>query len=285
MKPARFDYARPATLEEALALLAAHGPEASVLAGGQSLMPMLALRVARPALLVDIGRIPGLDGIAAGPDGAVRLGARARHAAVLASAEVPALLAQALPHVAHPAIRNRGTFGGSLALADPAAELPACAICLDAVLVAASAAGGERRIRASDFFRSAYATALRPEELLLRAEIPDPAGWRFGFAEVARRHGDYALAGMALAIRPGAVGGIAEARIVPFGLEAAPRRIGAAEQALAEEGIEAAVMALRAALDPMESPEAPAAWRRHLAGTVLRRALAMAEGGPHGHHP
>lgn len=295
MKPARFAYARPETLAEALDLLASHGPDAAVLAGGQSLMPMLNLRVARPAILVDISRVPGLDRIDIGPDGGASVGARARHAAVLGSAALRAaapLLAQALPHVAHLAIRNRGTFGGSLALADPAAELPACVLCLDATLIAASAEAGERRIPAAEFFQGAYATALRPEELLLRAELPPAPGWRFGFAEVARRHGDYALAGMAVALRLDAAGWVEASRIVPFGVEPAPRRMAAAEAALVgaptgdTAALAAAEAALRAELDPMDSPDCPAPYRKHLAGVVLRRALdraIAAEGARLGH--
>ena len=262
MTPGRFDYARPATLAEALALLARHGEDATPLAGGQSLMPMLAMRVARPALLVDLNRLPGLDTIAR-QGGALQIGALARHAAVLAHPLAPPLLALALRHVAHPAIRNRGTLGGSLALADPAAEMPACMLALDATIVLASAQG-ERRVAAADFFQGLYATARRVDELLLRVEIPDCAGWTPRFAEVSRRHGDYAMAGLALLRRPGA------ARLAFFGVEAHARRLPVVEAVLAG-GAEAAAL-LPGLLEPLASPEAPAAYRLHLAQGLLRRA-------------
>ena len=274
MKPARFDYARPDTLDAALAALAEHGTEAAVLAGGQSLMPMLNLRMARPGLLLDINRIPGLDGISL-EAGILTIGARARHADVLASPlvrQAAPMLTEALHHVAHPAIRNRGTIGGSIALADPAAEMPACMVALGASLVAASARG-ERRIAAEAFFRGVYATALEPDELLLRVEIPAIApGWTQGFTEVSRRHGDYAMAGLALALRREG-GRVTEARIVLCGIEPAPRRQRAAEAALVESGPEAACNAL-SAREAMEGAEVTAAHRLHLARVLLRRALA-----------
>jgi carbon-monoxide dehydrogenase medium subunit len=270
MKPARFDYARPPTLAEALALLAQ--PEAAVLAGGQSLMPMMNLRVARPALLVDINRLP-LGGITLA-QGVLHIGALARHAEVLASplvAQAAPLLPQALAQVAHAAIRNRGTLGGSLALADPAAELPACMLALDATLVAASAARGERRIPAGAFFHGLYSTALAPDEVLLRAELPAAApGWRFAFLEVARRHGDFAMAGLSLARGPGA------ARLALCGVEAGQRRHAAAEAALIA-GDTAAALAALGSVDAMDSPDLPAAQRLHLAQVLLRRALQQIE--------
>jgi len=273
VKPARFDYARPETLEGALAVLAEQGPEASVLAGGQSLMPMLNLRMARPGMLVDINRIPGLDAITLA-GGVLSIGARARHAEVLASPlvqQAAPMLAQALQHVAHPAIRNRGTLGGSLALADPAAEMPACAACLGATIVLASAGGG-RRVAAKDFFLGVYATAIEPGELILRVEIPAIAtGWTHLFQEVSRRHGDYAMAGLALALRRKGAG-IAEARIALCGVESATRRQAEAEAALVAGGIEAACQVL-GGLDAMGGEEVTAAHRIHLARVLLRRAM------------
>ncbi|MBI0537949.1 xanthine dehydrogenase family protein subunit M [Roseomonas sp. KE2513] len=274
MKPARFDYARPETLDAALAALAEHGAEASVLAGGQSLIPMLNLRMARPGLLLDINRIPGLDGISL-EAGLLMIGARTRHADVLISPlvrQAAPMLTEALHHVAHPAIRNRGTIGGSISLADPAAEMPACMVALGATLIAASARG-ERRIPAEGFFRGVYATALKPDELLLRIEIPAIApGWTHGFTEVSRRHGDYAMAGLALALRREA-GRVADARIALCGLEPAPRRQHAAEAVLVASGAEAACDALSAP-DAMAGAEVTAAHRLHLARVLLRRALA-----------
>jgi aerobic carbon-monoxide dehydrogenase medium subunit len=275
VKTPRFAYARPETLPETLRLLAEYGSAAAILAGGQSLMPMLALRMAQPDLLIDINRIAGLDGVVLRDDTLV-LGARARHAAVLGSPLVRThapLLAEALAHVAHPAIRNRGTFGGSLALADPSAELPACAVCLGARIVTASLEG-ERRHAADEFFQGLYATALTPEALLIRVEIPlFGADWRFAFQEVARRHGDFAIAGVAVAVRP-AGGRIAECRIAYCGVEPAPRRLPTVEAALVQGAAgDALRAALRTALDPMSSAEAPAGYRRHLAGVLLDRAL------------
>ncbi|HKZ04533.1 MAG TPA: FAD binding domain-containing protein, partial [Methylomirabilota bacterium] len=175
MKPAPFAYCRPATLAEALDTLARHG-DARILAGGQSLMPALNMRLAQPGVLVDINRLPGLDGIHVGPEGLV-IGALARHEAVLRSSLVARhapLIAQAMPHVAHLALRTRGTVGGSLALADPAAELPACAVALDAVLRVARH-GGERVVRAAAFFHGIYTTALEPGEILEGPVLGPPA--------------------------------------------------------------------------------------------------------------
>jgi carbon-monoxide dehydrogenase medium subunit len=300
VKSPRFAYARPETLQDALALLAEHGGDAAILAGGQSLMPMLALRMAQPGLLIDINRIPGLSGIAT--DGAnLVIGARTRHAAVLASPLVRAhapLLSQALEHVAHPAIRNRGTLGGSLALADPAAELPACAVCLDARVVTVGLLG-ERAHPADGFFQGLYATALVPGELVVRVEIPlRGPDWRFVFQEVARRHGDFAIAGVAVAVRlaeehvaggpvaGGQVAGghvagghvagarIAECRIATCGVEPAPRRLRTVEAAVVQGAtLDALRATLAAELDPMSSAEAPAFYRRHLGAVLLDRAL------------
>jgi len=279
MKPALFSYARPETLAEALSLLAEHGSDAAVLAGGQSLMPMLNLRFARPAHLIDIKRVPGLDRIAV-EDGKLVIGALTRHVDVLVSAlvrEHAPLLGMALAHVAHAAIRNRGTFGGCLALADPAAELPACAVCLDAEIIIASA-GGERRTPAREFFRGIYTTALADGEMILRVEFPVQTGWSWDFDEVARRHGDFAMAGLALGLRREG-GRIAECRIVFCGVEAAPRRIEPVEALVcAPDGSAPAMKALRdalaAALEPIESNEYPPAYRIRLAGVLLERALA-----------
>jgi carbon-monoxide dehydrogenase medium subunit len=277
MKAPRFAYARPETLPEALALLAKHGSEAAILAGGQSLMPMLALRMTQPGLLIDINRIAGLDGITV-CDTTLVLGARMRHAAALGSPLVRThapLLVQALAHVAHPAIRNRGTFGGSLALADPAAELPACAVCLGARIVTASQRG-EQSHAAEGFFHGLYATALMPEEMLVRVEIPlRDADWRFAFQEVARRHGDFAIAGVAVAARL-AGGRIVECRIAYCGVEPVTRRLAGVEAAVAQGATGEALRAvLGTALDPMSSAEAPAGYRRHLAGVLLDRALRL----------
>lgn len=271
MTPARFLYKRPATLDAALALLAAETEGAMPLAGGQSLMPMLALRLARPALLIDINRLPGLNWIAVAA-GQLRIGALARHADVLADPLVAAhapLLRLALTEVAHPAIRNRGTLGGSLALADPAAELPACMIALDATIRLRSAARGERSVPAGLFFTGLYGTARAADELLTGVDIPITAGWRPWFGEVSRRHGDFAMAGLAFLARWSG-GRMTEARVALLGVEAAPRRLPGVEAAvIAGEDV---AVALARDLEPLDSAEVPAGYRLHLAATLLRRA-------------
>ncbi|MGE3936192.1 MAG: xanthine dehydrogenase family protein subunit M, partial [Rhodospirillaceae bacterium] len=199
MKAPDFAYARPATLDEALRLLAEHGTEAVPLAGGQSLMPTLNMRLSSPALVVDIGGLDELRGIAV--DGRhVRIGALTRHVEVLNSPVVRQhlpLVAEAVTHVGHVAIRNRGTFGGSLANGDPAAEMPACAVALGATLVLAGKAG-RREVPAAAFYRGLFDTDRRPDELLVEARVPvQPAGAVSGFAELSRRHGDFAVVGLA----------------------------------------------------------------------------------------
>jgi carbon-monoxide dehydrogenase medium subunit len=276
VKPARFSYVRPESLAEALQLLAEHGSDAAILAGGQSLMPMLNLRFARPALIIDIKRVPGLDGVSL--DGArLRIGALTRHADVLRSmlvCEHAPLLHLAMRHVAHAAIRNRGTFGGSLALADPAAELPACVVCLEGEIVVASA-NGERRIPAETFFQGIYATALAEGEMILCVELPvSPTGWSWDFDEVSRRHGDFAMAGLVLGLHNEG-DRIAECRIAFCGVEAAPRRIPAVEEIIVGSGaVSAALKVLEDTLQPLESEDYPPAYRVHLAGVLLERALA-----------
>src|SRR5438309_302677 len=191
MKAPRFAYARPASTAEALALLEEHGDDARVLAGGQSLVPILNFRLAAPKVLVDINRIAALSGIKVTRNH-IRIGALTRHAELERSADIARhlpIVAAAMPHIAHPAIRNRGTVGGSMALGDPAAELPACALALGATFVVAGKKG-ERRIAAEDFFKGLYATALKPGELLVAAEFPLPKpGYVSAFGELARRHG------------------------------------------------------------------------------------------------
>lgn len=277
MKAPGFGLARPVTLEDALELLARHGAEAAILAGGQSLMPMMNLRMAHPKLLIDINRIPGLDGIALEAAG-LRIGARARLCDVMRSPLVHVaapMLAEACRHVAHPAIRNRGTVGGSLALADPAAEMPACAVCLGATVTTLSQAG-RRTHAAHAFFEGLYATARRPDELLLDMQAPQfGPDWRFAFEEVARRHGDYATAGLAFAARH-EDGRIAQCRIAFCGVEPHPRRLPGLEALMSAGADPAAVLDGLGELDPMSSDDAPASYRRHLAGVLLGRAAGRA---------
>ena len=282
MKAAAFDYVRADSLGQALQLLAERGDGARVLAGGQSLVPALNLRLAAPDLLVDIGGLEGLRFIEPHGDG-VRIGALTRHADIARSAwltERCPLLSAAIAHVAHPAIRNRGTFGGSLAQADPAAELPACMLALDASIVAAGPSG-ERRIRAIDFFTGVYETALRPGEVLTSVEIANLHDQRrFGFAELARRRGDFAIAGLAVAgeARNGALSGL---RLAYFGVADRPVLASACAaaldgRALTPTTLEAARAALDQELDPAGDAHATGAMRKHLAGVLLERALAEA---------
>ncbi len=280
MKPAPFAYVRPERLEDAIGVLEERGEGARVLAGGQSLMATLNMRLSAPEMLVDIGRVPGLAGIEATADG-LRIGAMTRHAEVEASDLVAArapLIASAMPHIAHPAVRNRGTFGGSIAFADPAAELPACAVALGARMTIAGK-GGSRTVEADAFFRGLYETALEPGEVLTGVEVPGIAsGWKSGFMELARRHGDYAMLGLAAHVEM-EDGKFGRGRLVFFG--AGERPVSAVRSAALLEGerwsdaLGASVAdALREELDPFEDLNADAAMRRHLAGVLARRVLA-----------
>jgi aerobic carbon-monoxide dehydrogenase medium subunit len=266
VKPARFDYVAAASSDEALAALA--NDEAKVLAGGQSLLPLLNMRLARPSLLVDVNRVPDLDRVEL--DASVRIGALARQADVLASpaaAAVP-VLAAALRHVGHPATRSRGTIGGSLAHADPAAELPAVLLALDGEVVARSRRG-ERTIGAEALFTGPFTTALQPDELLTEVVLPREDSRPFGFAELSRRQGDFALAGAIVLFRP--------ARIVLFGLGGAPERALEAERAL-DEGAPPAEVADVATRDltPVADVHADGAYRRRVAAVLVRRAVEQA---------
>ena len=227
MKPPRFDYHDPATVEETLALLARHGDGARVLAGGQSLMPMLNFRLARPAHVIDLNRVAGLDAIAGAEDGGLDIGALARQRALERSGLVAArcpLMAQAMPLVGHSQIRARGTLGGSLAHADPAAELPAVAVALDARLTLASARG-RRTVAAEDFFVAALTTSLAPDEILTGVSFPPwPARTGASVLEVAIRRGDFALGGVAATLTLDERGRVGAARIVCFGVGPRPAR-------------------------------------------------------------
>lgn len=270
MKAPAFRYARPESLDEAIALLVEHGTDARVLAGGQSLMPMLNLRLLQPSVLVDINRIPGLSEITPHSQ-RVEIGATARHAAVLHSADVAQaapLVALALPHVAHLAVRNRGTHGGSCALADPSAEIPACALVLEASFVLRGPSD-ERRVPAEQFFRGLYETALGADELLVRVDYPRArAGWRYGFEEIARRRGDFAIAGLAAAARlEGRV--LREARLAFFGVADRPVLVAGAS-----------VEELHARMEEIEvsgTSVYPAPYRRRLMRVLLERALSAME--------
>jgi carbon-monoxide dehydrogenase medium subunit len=272
VKPAPFAYAKARSLDHAIALLDG-APEARVLAGGQSLMPALNMRLSAPPLLVDINGVSELARIAQ-PNGQIELGGLVRHAQAEHSQDVARLaplLSKAIPHIAHPAIRNRGTIGGSIALADPAAELPACLLALGGEIEIAGRAG-RRTVAADTFFKGLFETALAPGEIISAIRIPvaQPRD-RFGFAELARRHGDYALVGLAAAARaePPAI------RLAYFGVGTTPVRARTAETALAGGDLDAAVAALAGDLEPSGDVHASAAAKRHLAAVLLRRVAAQ----------
>jgi aerobic carbon-monoxide dehydrogenase medium subunit len=272
VKPARFAYRTAETVEEAVAMLAELGEDARVLAGGQSLVPMLNLRLARPSALVDVGRVAELSGISA--NGALRLGASTRQADALRSATVAErapLLTQALRHVGHPATRSRGTVGGSIAHADPAAELPAVLLALEGEATVASG-GGERVVPAASLFTGPFATTLAEGELLSAVHFGDaPHGGRCGFAEIARRRGDFALAGAAVVVAPGT------ARVALFAVAPCAFRATEAERALEQgAGAEEAAALAAAASDPSADPHATAAYRRECARVATLRALVAA---------
>jgi len=280
VKAPRFSYTRATSIEHACALLAEHGPEARILAGGQSLMPTLNMRLSQPRLLVDINRIEALTGIRREGD-TIRIGALARHAEVMASPEVARhlpLIAQAMPHVAHLAVRNRGTFGGSIANADPAAEMPACALALEATMVLESVRG-RRTVAADAYFTGLYETARAADELLVEVRLPIArADDIHVFDELSRRHGDFAMAGVACRARARA-GRLDDIRIVCFGSEEKPT---VAQHAMARlQGhapdaatIDAAAAALGQDLAPMQALESDPAMLLHLQRVLLRRALA-----------
>ncbi len=273
MKPAPFAYQKASSLDDAVALLAAN-KDARLLAGGQSLIATLNMRLSAPFLLIDINGIGGLDGIAL-KDGAVEIGALVRHARAERSdviAQHAPLIARAMPHIAHVAIRNRGTLGGSIAYADPAAELPACLLALDGE-VEATGPTGKRSIKAADFFTGLFETALSPDEMLTAIRVPAAdKDTRVGFAELARRHGDYAIVGLAATARA-AGEGLKDVRLAYFGVGNTPVRAKKAEAALEKGDIEAAVKALD--LEPHDDIQATAAVKKHLAGVLLRRVAAQ----------
>lgn len=279
MKAPPFAYRRVESVAAATALLREHGDDARLLAGGQTLLATLGMRLSEPSLLVDIRGIRELQGISV-EGNRLRIGALARHVDVERSALVARhlpLLSLAAPHIAHAAIRNRGTFGGSIAFADPAAEWPACTLAADGELVLGDGAAS-RRVKAADFFLGLYQTALRPDELLTAVEFPRPGpARRFAFSELARRQGDYATVGLALAADV-VEGRLGDLRIVFFGIGGTPVRAMGAEAALTGSGadpdtVRRAVESLGDALSPAGDLHTAAATKLHLAGVLLRRAL------------
>jgi carbon-monoxide dehydrogenase medium subunit len=283
MKLPPFEYSSPEKLADAVALLAEHGGEAKALAGGQSLVPMLAFRVASPSLIVDLRKIEELRHVVISGRG-VTLGAMVRWREILENTALRAahpLLAAAIAHVAHHQIRNRGTAGGSLAHADPAAEMPCIAVTCEAEITVVGA-GRTRTIAAADFFQGPLVTALRSDELIRDIHLPLwPANRRFGFAEFARRSGDFALAGAAVFYDPDPDGKICNAHVGAIGAADRPIRLKPAEDALngrvaADDIIAAAAAAGAAAADPPSDIHASSAYRRVLVGTMIERALKSA---------
>ncbi len=283
MKPAPFQYFAPTTISETLDLLAQYGADAKLLAGGQSLVPTMNFRLATPTMLIDLNRVNELAYIQSRGH-ALAIGAMTRQRAVerdAAVGKIAPLVAETMPFIAHPQIRNRGTFGGSLAHADPASELPAVAIALSAKLKAKNKKG-ERWIDARDFFVSLFTTALEPDEMLIEIELPalpPRTGW--SFMEVARRHGDYALAGVTAIVSLNANGACENARIVLMSVGATPMDAQNAAKILVGEkpdtkAIQAAANAVDAEIDPSGDIHASAEFRRHLARVLTRRALTMA---------
>jgi aerobic carbon-monoxide dehydrogenase medium subunit len=275
VKPAPFAYARARSVDEAVALTGEHA-DARLLAGGQSLIATLNMRLSAPALLVDINGIGGLNAIAHN-NGALEIGALTRHVQVERSAVIAQhapLIARAMPHIGHAAIRNRGTFGGSIAFADPAAELPACLLALGGEVDTATP-NGKRTIKAGDFFKGLFETALGPRDLITAIRVPAAAkDTRTGFAELARRHGDYAIVGLAATAKADGKG-LKDVRLAFFGVGATPMRARKAETTLTgavdDKRIEAAIAALD--LDPPDDVQATGAVKKHLAGVLLKRVV------------
>jgi carbon-monoxide dehydrogenase medium subunit len=279
LKPAPFAYAKARSVAHAIELLV--DDDARLLAGGQSLIATLNMRLSHPALLVDINGVGGLDRIASN-NGHIEIGALVRHAQAERSPELARrapLIALAMPHIGHPAIRNRGTIGGSVAFADPAAELPACVLALGGELTIAGPRGS-RVVRADDFFKGLFETALTARDVLTAIRIPAAgADTRVGFAEFARRHGDYAMVGLAACARADGQR-LRDLRLAYFGVASTPVRAHHAEQALTERDIDAAVHALAQDLNPPDDVQASGAVKTHLAGVLLRRVARQLDQAP-----
>jgi CO/xanthine dehydrogenase FAD-binding subunit len=288
VKPAPFAYVAPRSLDEAIALLAGAEEETRILAGGQSLIPLMNMRLASPKRLVDLGRVGELAYVAE-RDGGYAIGAMTRQCVLERDPRVAAdlpLLAEAVGYVGHPQIRSRGTVGGSIAHGDPAAELPAVAVCLDARLTIRGPRGA-RTLDARDLYVGYLATTLSPDEIVTEIWFPKAAaGTGYAWLEFARRHGDYAIAGVGVSVTLDA-DVVAEARIALTGVGGTPVRAAAAEALLVGARVDeqhriqpaalsAAVEALRSAIDPADDVQATAAYRRHLAGVLVERALRTA---------
>ncbi len=284
MKPAPFEYARPETVEEVLSILAEHGDEAKILAGGQSLVPLLNFRMLRPAILVDVNRVAALDFLEVDGD-ILRVGALTRHLSLELSDAVRTrlpVLRRAMEHVAHVAIRSRGTIGGSLSHADPAAELPMMARLLDARIHVRNS-GGERVVDAADFFLAPLTTSLEPEDLVTEVRLslpPQGSGW--AFEEYAQRSGDFAFAAVS-AVVEAPEGRIEDIRLAAMGVDETPVRLDAIEEELRGrvlDGrlVDGAVELARQSVNPNTDLKASAEHRRHLMGVLTRRVITQAVG-------
>jgi CO/xanthine dehydrogenase FAD-binding subunit len=284
LKPAPFEYFRPRSLDEALALLAEYGADAKALAGGQSLIPAMNFRLATPSVLVDLNAIGGLDYIRDGA-GTVHIGGMTRQRALERSTLIRhhlPLIAETMPYIAHPAIRTRGTIGGSLAHADPAAELPAVVLALESTLIVSSQSGA-REISAQEFFLGLFTTAVQAGELLTEIRIPPPAARSgYAFQEMSRRHGDFALVGVAAVVRLDDKGRCDEARVALLSVGDRPTLAAQAANALkgqmpsAESIRGAAEVAATSDIDPPSDIHASARYRRQLANVLTRRVLERA---------
>jgi len=284
MKPAKFDYFAPTSLVEALELLNQYGDDAKLLAGGQSLMPMLNMRLARPNVVIDINRIPDLDYISSTPDGGLAIGALTRQRSVEKSTGVNEslpLLAAVMPSIGHFQTRNRGTVGGSISHADPAAELPAICFALEAEVVLSSASN-QRVLKAENFFISALTTAIEPREILTEVRLPAwRQEWGWGFQEVCRRQGDFAMVGAVSLLQIDGGGVCESACITLFGVGGAPERIRRAEEALLGNRIDDRILEdvskiVAEELDPDSDIHASAAYRKEVGGVIARRTLEAA---------
>lgn len=285
MKPAPFEYLSPSTLEDVLDILNQRGPDAKLLAGGQSLIPVMNFRLAQPALLVDMNRVSGLSRLLPTSSGGLQVGAMVRHSQLEHSeavATLAPLMHETMPHIAHPQIRNRGTIGGSLAHADPAAELPVIMVALQAQF-RLRRRGGERWVNAEDFFQSLFTTALEADEIVVEIAIPPlPRHTGCAFLELARRHGDYAQAGVAAVIQLDEAGYCRQARLVYLNAGEIPMVAARAASAMvghiptANLITDLALSAARNEIDPTGDIHATAEYRRHLAFVLGKRAMQQA---------
>ncbi len=284
MKPAPFDYFAPTEIDEALSILAEHGDDAKLLAGGQSLMPMMNMRLATPQVVVDINRVAGLDGIAQASDGGLTIGAMTRQRTVERSSDIRQrcpLLADTMPWLGHFQIRNRGTIGGSVVHADPAAELPAVMMALEAELVLRNAER-ERIVPASEFFVTFLTTATEPDELLTEIRLPAwSAAWGWDIQEVSRRQGDFAMVGSVAMLQVDAADTCQAARLVLFGVGETPVRVASAEARMVGQHLDDALLQEVAelvtdALEPEGDIHVSAMYRKEVGGVMARRTLQQA---------